>query len=162
MKSFVTLQNMIKFIQIPASLNSDPELSERACALVMTGDVADIVSEAMTGVVTSVQELFNLSTCDHAPDHTPPLVTMVPAPLTRVADISINSSTRGKVRKAEDDGVNPKKSKRFRAARKSMDEEEGFRPYKPPPPTPGKYQHSFTQNIKYHILSRDFYTNLSI
>lgn len=40
-------------------------------------------------------------------------------------------------RKAEDDG-NSEKPKRFRAARKSMDEEEGFRPYKPPPPSPGR------------------------
>ena len=46
-------------------------------------------------------------------------------------------SPRGHVRKAEDDG-NPSKPKRFRATRKSMDEEEGFRPYKPPLPSPGK------------------------
>ena len=48
-----------------------------------------------------------------------------------------NLSPRGEVRKAEDDG-NPSRPKRFRAARKSMEEEEGFRPYKPPPPSPGR------------------------
>ena len=39
------------------------------------------------------------------------------------------------------------KPKRFRAARKSMEEEEGFRPYKPPQPSPGMklswWHHSF-------------------
>ena len=112
-------------------MKGEGELSERACSLVMTGDVGDTVREAMTGVVTSVQDLFNIAGCDHEQeDKTEP---QVPAPLARVVDIR---SPRGKRRKAEDDG-NPTKPKRFRAARKSMDEEEGFRPYKPPPPSPG-------------------------
>lgn len=99
----------------------------------MTGDVGDTVTEAMAGVVTSIQDLFNMAGCDHEEDSETVSVPQVPAPLSRVMDIG---SPRGKRRKAEDDG-NPMKPKRFRAARKSMDEEEGFRPYKPPPPSPG-------------------------
>ena len=83
----------------------------------------------MTGVIQYTEELFNTAACKHEKLTEPKLVS----PLPRL-------SPRGHVRKAEDDG-NPSKPKRFRAARKSMDEEEGFRPYKPPLPSPGEIFH---------------------
>lgn len=121
-------------IQIPASLaSSSAELRERACQLVMTGAVKDIVSEAMAGVLSSVEDLLNLAKCDH--DHEAAGAETKPTPVGPLARVVDLGWPRGKRRKAEDDG-NSEKPKRFRAARKSMDEEEGFRPYKPPPPSP--------------------------
>ena len=83
----------------------------------------------MAGVIQYTEELFNTAACKHEKLTEPKLVS----PLPRL-------SPRGHVRKAEDDG-NPSKPKRFRAARKSMDEGEGFRPYKPPLPSPGEIFH---------------------
>ena len=34
-----------------------------------------------------------------------------------------------------------------------MDEEEGFRPYKPPPPSPGRFMWIFSSVSVFHIIS---------
>ena len=84
----------------------------------------------MTGVIQYTEELFNTNSCKHEKVTETKLISPLLGKFP-------NLSPRGEVRKAEDDG-NPSRPKRFRAARKSMEEEEGFRPYKPPPPSPGR------------------------
>ena len=128
-----------KYFQIPSSTASrESDLSRRAGQLVLTGTVGKIVEESMTGVIQYTEELFNTAACKHEKLTEVKFVS----PLPRL-------SPRGHVRKAEDDG-NPSKPKRFRAARKSMDEEEGFRPYKPPLPSPGeRFHENFLHLTKY-------------
>ena len=93
------------------------------------------VFQSMTGVIQYTEELFNTASCKHEKvtktKFVPPLPSLSP---------------RGQVRKAEDDG-NPSRPKRFRAARKSMDEGEGFRPYKPPLPSPGEKHRSWKFDV---------------
>jgi len=116
-------------IQIPSSAaSSDSELSRRAGSLVLSGSVGSILLESMTGVIQYTEELFNTASCKHEKLTVKKFISPLLGNMPRL-------SPRGKVRKAEDDG-NPSRPKRFRAARKSMDEESGFRPYKPPPPSP--------------------------
>ena len=93
----------------------------------MDGNAKSIVFEALEGVVKYVNELFNVDACKHEKPKTSK------ADLLKTQSIVASFSKRGQVRKAEDDG-NEKVPKRFRAGRKSMDEEEGFRPFKTPPP----------------------------
>ena len=80
---------IVCWLQIPASLaSSSAELRERACQLVMTGAVKDIVSEAMAGVLSSVEDLLNLAKCDH--DHEAAGAETKPTPvgpLARVVDL---------------------------------------------------------------------------
>ena len=82
-----------------------------------------IVLEAVEGVVKYINELFSVDSCTHEKPKTPN------ANLLSSQSIVESFGKRGKIRKAEDDGNN-KVPKRFRAGRKSMDEENGFRPFK--------------------------------
>lgn len=115
-------------IQIPLNIDGSPtELSKRASRLVIDGNVRHIVLEALEGVVKYINELFNVDTCKHEKPQT------TKADLLSTQSIVESFGKRGQIRKAVDDG-NEKVPKRFRAGRKSMDEEEGFRPFKAPPP----------------------------
>ena len=126
-------------IRIPARLSSSSaELRERACSLVMMSSVPDTVKEAMEGVVSSVEDLFNTEKCDHKEDDDRDNVQRtIPVPLTRVGDLGLSKSSRGRKRKMSGDEKGDfREPKKFRAARKSMEEEEDFRPFKPPQPKP--------------------------
>lgn len=116
-------------IQIPASMNSSQgELKEKACSLVMEGDVQNMINEAMEGVILSIEELFNMSKCGHeTAEEVAKLPSMNPGSLFIARK---SGPPRGIRRKAEDDG-NTQKPKRFRAARKSIEETEGVRKFKP-------------------------------
>ena len=84
----------------------------------------------MAGVIQYTEELFNTASCKHEKLTEAKVISPL---LASLPDLS----ARGKIRKAEDDG-NPSRPKRFRAGRQSMEEDSGFRPYKPPPPSPGQ------------------------
>lgn len=89
----------------------------------MSGNSKKVVLEALEGVEKYIRDLFSVSTCKHEDLKSPQ------AELLRTMSIV---ESFGK-RKASDDG-NEKVAKRFRLGRKSMDEEEGFRPFKAPQP----------------------------
>jgi len=125
-------------IRIPARLSSSSAaLRERACSLVMTSSVPDTVKEAMEGVVSSVEDLFNTEKCEHKEDdHRDSVQRTIPMPLARVGDLGLSKSSRGRKRKMSGEKGDFREPKKFRAARKSMEEEEDFRPFKPPQPKP--------------------------
>ena len=89
----------------------------------MSGNAKSIVKEALEGVEKYINDLFNVTGCEHEEPKSPQ------AELLKTRSIVENFGKR----KATDDG-NEKVSKRFRLNRKSMDGEDGFRPFKSPPP----------------------------